>query len=51
MLKVSEIAEMLNISRQAVYKYINEDKLKAVKFEGNIRVKQEELDKFLNQNK
>ncbi|MGM0409269.1 MAG: helix-turn-helix domain-containing protein [Bacillota bacterium] len=49
MLKVSEIAEKLNVSRQSVYKYINEGKLKSIKFEGNIRVKEKDLEKFLKQ--
>jgi excisionase family DNA binding protein len=46
--KISEVAEMFGVSRQAVYKWINENKIKSVTTPaGTKRITQEEIDKLI----
>lgn len=45
---VKEIAQMIGVDEQTVYRWIKLSKLKAVKIEGNVRVKEEDLDNFIN---
>lgn len=48
LLTVQEVADKLKIHPKTVYIYISENVLPAIKFEGNIRVRASELDKFLS---
>ena len=45
--KVEEIADMLMVSKQTVYKYINDGKLEAVKAGNKFIVSDESLQKFI----
>ena len=44
--KVAEIAKKFNVTPQAVYKWINEGKLKAVKIGESTRVRSDDLLEF-----
>ena len=44
--KVAEIAKKFNVTPQAVYKWINEGKLKAVKIGESTRVRSDDLSEF-----
>ena len=46
LLSVSEVAKMLKVNRNFVYKIINNGELEAVKI-GSIKVKQEALDNYI----
>jgi len=48
LLKVTEVAKELNVTRQAIYNWINDGKLKSVKFQHVIRVRREDLNEFMN---
>lgn len=43
---IQQIAEILQVSKKSVYRYIKSDKLKATKI-GQWRIKKEDLDKFI----
>jgi len=45
-----EVAEILNINYQTVLKYIKEGKLKAMSLNKGYRIKEEDLDKFIEEN-
>ena len=45
-----EIAELLNVSRRTIYRYLHSGKLKASKF-GHWRISQKDLNNFINKNK
>ena len=47
LLSVSEVAKMLKVNRNFVYKIINNGELEAVKV-GSIKVKKEALTKYVN---
>ena len=47
LLKVSEVVEVLNLSKALVYRMIQDGELRAVRFRGAIRVRQEDLDAFI----
>lgn len=50
LLKVQEVAELLQVSKWTVYRWIEEGKLQATKIGGNsLRVFQESVDKLINQ--
>ena len=48
LLSVSEVAKMLKVNRNFVYKIINNGELEAVKI-GSIKVKREALDRYVNE--
>ena len=45
---VSEVAKLLKVNRNFVYKIINDGELEAVKI-GSIKVKREALDRYVNE--
>ncbi|MCF0231834.1 MAG: helix-turn-helix domain-containing protein [Enterococcus sp.] len=45
--KVTEVAELLRVSRATVYNYLNSGELKSIKIGGNRRVTQEQLQEFI----
>lgn len=47
LLTVTEVAKMLRVNRNHVYKLINDGELEAVKI-GSIKVKKEALTKYVN---
>ena len=49
LLSVSEVAKMLKVNRNFVYKIINNGELEAVKI-GSIKVKKEALDRYIESN-
>ena len=49
LLSVSEVAKLLKVNRNFVYKIINDGELEAVKV-GSIKVKKEALTKYVNDN-
>ena len=48
LLSVSEVAKMLKVNRNFVYKIINNGELEAVKI-GSIKVRKEALTKYVNE--
>ena len=48
LLSVSEVAKLLKVNRNFVYKIINTGELEAVKI-GSIKVKREALDRYVNE--
>lgn len=52
MYTVLEVAKLLNVPRKLVYKLIEEDKLPAFRLsERNIRIKEEDLEKWIDKRK
>lgn len=49
LLSVSEVAKLLKVNRNFVYKIINTGELEAVKI-GSIKVKQEALNRYIENN-
>ena len=49
LLSVSEVAKMLKVNRNFVYKIINKGELEAVKI-GSIKVKKEALNRYIESN-
>ena len=49
LLSVSEVAKMLKVNRNFVYKIINNGELEAVKI-GSIKVKKEALNRYIERN-
>ena len=49
LLSVSEVAKMLKVNRNFVYKIINDGELEAVKI-GSIKVREEALNEYINRN-
>lgn len=49
LLSVSEVAKMLKVNRNFVYKIINDGELEAVKI-GSIKVRREALNRYVNNN-
>lgn len=48
---VKEIAELLQMHEQTIYRLISKGELESINIGANKRVSQEQLDKFLNQDK
>jgi len=46
--KIQEVAEMLSLSRQTIYKYIKEGKIKTTDVAGNPRISKEEVEKMID---
>jgi acetyl-CoA synthetase len=46
-LTVQEIAKMLKVHEQTVFRWIREGKLESVKIGSNLRITQEQLNKFI----
>jgi excisionase family DNA binding protein len=46
-LRVDEVKDLFGVSRSAVYLWIDNGKLIAGKYGGSIRIKREELEKFI----
>ena len=51
MYTVKEVAKMLKVHEQTVFRWIRDGKIKSIKFENNHRITQEQLDRFLNTDK
>ena len=49
LLSVSEVAKLLKVNRNFVYKIINDGELEAVKI-GSIKVRREALNRYVNNN-
>lgn len=49
MLKAPQVAEILNISRAFAYKLINQGDIPSVKIGKSVRVRQEDLEAFIEQ--
>ena len=49
LLSVSEVAKLLKVNRNFVYKLIKDGELEAVRI-GSIKVKQEALNRYINNN-
>ena len=49
LLSVSEVAKLLKVNRNFVYKMINDGELEAVRI-GSIKVKREALDRYIENN-
>ena len=47
LLKCSEVAQILNISRGAAYRLVQQGKISSVKFNSSVRVKPEDLEDFI----
>lgn len=46
---INEVAEILSFSRPTVYKAINEDRLQAIRINGQMRIKHSDLTKFIEE--
>ena len=44
---VKEVAEYLKLNRDVVYRYIYAGSLKSIKINGNVRIKESDLKKFV----
>jgi len=42
-----EVAEMLEVTERAVFKWLNEGKMKGYKFGGSWKIKKEDFDEFV----
>lgn len=51
LLKVKDVAEILNIGRTKAYKLVKEKKLPVVKIDGCIRVQYEDLQRYIDAKK
>jgi len=49
LLKASDVAKILNISRPMAYRLTSTGKLPSVRIEGSVRVRKEDLEKYINQ--
>lgn len=47
LLKPAEVAEILNISKQQVYKLVQERKIPSVRIGKSVRVKRQDLDTYI----
>jgi len=47
LLKCAEVAQILNISRGAAYRLVQQGKIASVKFNSSVRVKPEDLEDFI----
>lgn len=50
LLKVSDVARLLNLSQQQVYRLIYKKKLPFHKFEGSYRFKKSDIDEYIRKN-
>ena len=50
LLKVKQVAELLNVTQQTVYNWISEGKIKARRISNSIRVTEESLEKLGEEN-
>jgi excisionase family DNA binding protein len=51
LLTVRELAKMLELSPQTIYKKVHENKISYFHVWGSIRFKKEDIDKYLNEHK
>ena len=47
MYKAPEVAKILNVTRQSIYRWIREGKLQAVEIGDSLRIRQSDLDNFI----
>ena len=47
LLTIKEVAERLKISYFTAYRYIREEKIKSIKLEREYRIREEDLEKYL----
>jgi excisionase family DNA binding protein len=47
MLTVEEVAAQLKVTTRTVYRWIDDDKLKALKIQGIVRITEEQLQNFI----
>lgn len=45
---INEVAEMLSFSRPTIYKFINDGNLHSIRINGQMRIKHNDLTKFIN---
>ncbi len=50
-LTVYEVADLLRLSILTIYKYIREQKLKALNFGGHYRIEKSQLDRFIDEHR
>jgi len=50
LLKVKEVAEILNIAEQTVYRLIYDGKLKKTSVNSAVRIRKKEVERFINEN-
>lgn len=48
---VDEVAERLKVSRMTIYRYIKSGKIPAYKLDHGLRIKQADIEQFLNKQK
>ena len=51
LLTTEDVAELLQMSERSVYRYLHNGELEAAKVGGEWRIKQEDLDKFIEEKK
>jgi len=51
MLTVNQVAEKLKVHPQTVYRWIYKGKLKAMKIDGIVRIKEEAYNRFIGEHK
>lgn len=49
LLTLPEVAERLRVSYYTAYKYVREEKIKSIKLEREFRVKEEDLEKYIEE--
>jgi len=47
MLTVREVAEQLKVHEQTVYRWIRQKKLKAIKIDGIVRIREDDFNRFV----
>ncbi|KKK46957.1 hypothetical protein LCGC14_3160030 [marine sediment metagenome] len=47
MLTIIEVAKKLKVSRQTVYRLVNDDEIKIIKVRGSTRIEETELDAYI----
>jgi len=45
-----QVAEILGVSRRSVYRWIKEGRLPALKFVSQVRIRDDDLERFVNEN-
>lgn len=45
---VEEVADILKVNKFTVYRWVNEKRLKSLKFGTSVRISQKDLDQFLD---
>lgn len=51
LLNIDEVAEYLNVSKPTIYRIVDSRQISFYKIRGSLRFSQEDIDKYLEQNK